>query len=192
LAVFHFPGICSNFFARNTKFSNYSFASVDVNPEPRRGFMRKGGELPLPKNKNCQQLCFFHIFWGVVCDDVKFWLHTTCDFNTHSVIYTQKSVIFKWKVLFIYAECDYTTQIVIFTREVNLRCTNVITTHTSVISTRKVKFPPTVCNFDTYACKYDTHECDQDTQKAIPHSTHDLKQYHAEASRIHTINCLAS
>jgi hypothetical protein len=54
---------------------------------------------------------------------------------------------------------------------VNLRGTNVITTHTrviltgsSVIYTHRVRF----------------------------YSTHDLEQYHAETSRKHTINSLAS
>jgi hypothetical protein len=65
---------------KNTKFSN-SLASVDVNPEPRCGFMGEGEVMgvmgvitpsPRAKNKKGQQLYFCHIFGGVVCDDVKF------------------------------------------------------------------------------------------------------------------------
>jgi hypothetical protein len=58
---------------------------------------------------------------------------------------------------------------------VNLRGTNVITTHTRVILTGILTGSSVIY-----------------THRVRFYSTHDLEQYHAETSRKHTINSLAS
>jgi hypothetical protein len=43
------------------------------------------------------------------------------------------------------------------------KATSVIATHTRVVSTRKVQFPPAECDYHTHDCNFNTYECDYDT-----------------------------